>query len=708
MITTGSNSSTIQKIHDLGFSLNEKNELELNGSVWGVLSKTGGQITFYKPHSKNANIRLKANGIKSIKEQNGVLIVYRSYGDGKPYEYLPNNEPDTENFENGPNPETAHFEKIESKPIDDLDLLKTKLGDGLRLEKDGFIRNQYNLIDSDNLCYAHYLIEPKILSFEKWNGNHPIVKGRQHITTKEIEKIYLISSEKDTVKVAYIDGKMGYFLGSEIKDRNEILVDPVKVNFPVRRLDVDEILKRAYYGILATRDYIPSIRIGGEWVTYSESKHLRLLISEADEIVRKTYLQYLTGKEAVNFNYKIPKIEFKDILNMLFSLNTQDTFMEWVKSKPWDGIDRKSTLHKAIGLSVLPYNEQPIVSDEEDDFYCKAIVHMILVGAIQRHISPYVQDFVPVFIGLGGMGKSTTMKAFAGGFKDLKNGKDISPRWYFGFKGKINADNQGREFYRPQFGKAITELIEIDSILTSSNTGIIKSFFDADIPNFNEKFEKGMTEQPLTAFVVGTTNHERFLVDTTGNRRFLPVYMRQQIDTPNRESLKENDLYEYVNSPLYLYYHPEYMQQVYAQAYQEYLNNELYDFYVDREDSENVVLKVQKKLNLMALREPEYMDVFVGFMRKQCEKSYYKTCNWADCKTLFASENNHLMNKVQMTEIFEKFKENPNRFGFSNYGSVRISYSQNPTLDSQICKGFKLIDSEISLNFSENYTDLIE
>lgn len=570
-----------------------------------------------------------------------------------------------------------------------------KIGKGLSFEIDPNFKAQKNLVDKDGFCYAHYTENNHVIHFESWNGNYP-KHGKIATVDKEILSIELTKDDERTIKVTYGNGQNGYFIGSVPAGLGfGQIVEETPFKYPPRRNHVDTILKAYYKGRMALRDSTPSIKINGEWVNYTQSRHLRMLLSESDEAIRQTYQSIMSQDDFENYRYQIPRTEFPDILSMLFNEDQQDTFLEWVTSEEWDGIDRLSTLHKAIGLTSTPFNEQPIVNRDDDDRYCMAIVRMIIVGAVQRHIVPYIQDIVPVIVGMQGCGKSSTLRALAGCFDDPTKG------WYYGQVGSINPDHDGREFYRPQFGKAIVELVEIDRLLKKDSTGLIKGLLEKPDAYYNEKNEKGMTKKYLSAFVTGTTNFERILIDNSGNRRFAIVYMNQQMDTPNRESLKGVDNFAYTNAPLYLRYHPEYVQQLYAQAYKEYVeNDEPWDFFVERENKENdIFTKVQNRLNLLALKEPENMDIFVGFMRSKCEENIYNVCNWVEIKTEFVLSNEKMMNKFQFETLFKSFKENPKRFGFSDYGTFRIA-------NDKTVKGYRLIDKDIAINFTENYNEI--
>lgn len=458
----------------------------------------------------------------------------------------------------------------------------------------------------------------------------------------------------------------------------------------IARKDVDEILLQYFNGKLATVDYKPSVlekslkdgKPVQEWVPYSQSQHFRTLITEGDEAIKRQYRAYK------QFNFKIPKSEFPDILGLIFAQKKIDLFMNWVKSKEWDGIDRLSTLHKAIGLTTSPKEGINLVSSDDDDLYCKSIIHMLTVGPIQRRHQPFVQDFVPIISGSQNAGKSTSMSGLLGNHEE----------WFSVILGAISPEHNGREFYRLQFGKALTELKEIDSILTKDNTGLVKALLDGKIVEFNEKNETGLRRVPLTSFLFGTTNLKQIFHDRTGNRRFLPVFMYQQIDTPNREELKNTDLFRYVNDPLYLPWHPEYAQQIMAQAYDQYQNKEMYDFYIDRTDKDNTVLRVQKVLNAYAMRELEGMDLFVGFCRSECEKNLYKSAIWTDIKTKFQTSERGNLSISDCKAIFESFKENPLRFGFEGIKSVRIG--QPSLTDRGVGRGIKLLDPEICDRFT--------
>ena len=473
------------------------------------------------------------------------------------------------------------------------------------------------------------------------------------------------------------NGKEQFFNGMK-----DIIDEKIKV----QREDRNNILKKYWAGKLATVDQVPSVFVHtlenkkGEWKPYFKSDFYQSLLSESDLAINNEYRMYK------NFNYQIPNGEFDTILGMLFAEQKIDTFQEWVKTLTWDGIDRMSSLGRAMGLSVIPRGQEDrfkIISREEEDLYIQNVIQILLVGTVQRHFEPFIQQVIPIIVGDGGVGKSESLRALS------------LNKWYGSIQGIISPENNGREFYRLQFGKVLVELKEIDNLLRKDNTGLIKALFDSEYAEFNEKHEKGIKKIPLTGICVGTTNEDSILHDKTGNRRFLLIYMYRQQDTPNREAMKDTDISGYLDSPIFLGIndedHKKFIEQLYAQAYYNYLNGEKYDFYYK---DNSIIQKIQKLLNETALIELEGMVQLVAKLRYECENCKYgnNSVKWTDFCLKFEQEFSSSFSKSDFKELYKSFKENPRRFGFSNYKAIRMSLDQ-------IGKGYQLEDPDLCDRF---------
>jgi predicted P-loop ATPase len=70
--------------------------------------------------------------------------------------------------------------------------------------------------------------------------------------------------------------------------------------------------------------------------------------------------------------------------------------------------------------------------------------------------------------------------------------------------------------------KWVVELAELTGI-TRSEVETVKAFITRQTDEAREAFARKVTRAPRQFVLLGTTNDERYLIDGTGNRRFLPI-----------------------------------------------------------------------------------------------------------------------------------------------------------------------------------------
>lgn len=228
-----------------------------------------------------------------------------------------------------------------------------------------------------------------------------------------------------------------------------------------------------------------------------------------------------------------------------------DTYLEYVRALKWDGVDRLRTFGRIIGLYV-PDNVKQYVGCALADAYVENIGRMLAIGPIQRHLQSFNQDKIPVILSLGqGTGKSSTLYALAcANTPDHGHHAEIKT---------LDENHGGRAVIKKANHKAIAEFAELDSMLRHDNKGIVKSFFEGSTATYDEKYRSDLEEVRWRAYFVGTTNDDKVLVDTE-NRRFACIRINKQEDVPDR-SITDTE------SPLHLLSHPDYRDQLLAQAY---------------------------------------------------------------------------------------------------------------------------------------------
>jgi len=139
--------------------------------------------------------------------------------------------------------------------------------------------------------------------------------------------------------------------------------------------------------------------------------------------------------------------------------------------------------------------------------YMRAVGTRWLIGAVARVYEPGVKlDTCLVLEGLQGSLKSTALRALAGDdfFTD-----DI-------------AELGSKDSVMQTRGVWIIELPELDS-MARAEASRIKAFVSRQVDRIRPPYGRHVIEAPRECVFVGTVNHDTYLKDETGGRRFWPV-----------------------------------------------------------------------------------------------------------------------------------------------------------------------------------------
>ena len=85
----------------------------------------------------------------------------------------------------------------------------------------------------------------------------------------------------------------------------------------------------------------------------------------------------------------------------------------------------------------------------------------------------------------------------------------------------------------------ITEWSEIDHSLTKHVQSAVKAFLTSQVDNFRPPYARGNIKAPRRSIIVGTTNQDEFLQDSTGSRRFNVLAVSTLIDTDLLKSMRD-------------------------------------------------------------------------------------------------------------------------------------------------------------------------
>lgn len=166
---------------------------------------------------------------------------------------------------------------------------------------------------------------------------------------------------------------------------------------------------------------------------------------------------------------------------------------EYLQGLTWDGVKRLDTL-----LSVY--------LGAEDSAYTRAVIRKSLCAAVARAAIGGVKfDYMPIFTGPQGIGKSTFLSILGKGW----------------FSDSLTTF-EGKEAAELIQGTWLNEVGEL-SAFSKQETQVIKQFLSKTHDIYRAAYGRRTDKYPRRCVFFGTSNDSEFLKDATGNRRFWPV-----------------------------------------------------------------------------------------------------------------------------------------------------------------------------------------
>jgi putative DNA primase/helicase len=199
----------------------------------------------------------------------------------------------------------------------------------------------------------------------------------------------------------------------------------------------------------------------------------------------------------------VASVTVADAVRMVAERHQFDALEDFLRSLTWDGSPRLDEwLSRYLGA--------------EPSGLAAAMGRAWLISAIARGLQPGCQaDHVLVLEGPQGAGKSTAARILGGEFT-----QEHLP------------DLHSKEAAASLAGCWIVELSEL-AAMSRSEVESVKSFISRWVDRYRPAYGRHVVEQPRRCVFLATTNEQRYLRDTSGNRRFWPV----KIGKPNLDAL---------------------------------------------------------------------------------------------------------------------------------------------------------------------------
>lgn len=248
----------------------------------------------------------------------------------------------------------------------------------------------------------------------------------------------------------------------------------------------------------------------GKWVPWTDSDDSDLMCD-----IEKEYKIYNSDKYYKAFDKFI-----KD--------RAENPLKELIEREPWDGVPR---LDRFL-IDIFHC---------DDERYTEEVSRMIFYGGISRLYDPGCKfDYMPIFIGAQGTYKSTLVKWLA---LEEKYFREISTI-------------EGKDAMEILEGAWICEFAELLAMVRTREVEAMKGYISRTTDTFRRSYDRRVSHVPRSCIFIGTTNEEEFLVDKTGNRRYLPIKIRTKMgEFYGKEEEIKNYILSCWREALYLYNH---------------------------------------------------------------------------------------------------------------------------------------------------------
>ena len=240
---------------------------------------------------------------------------------------------------------------------------------------------------------------------------------------------------------------------------------------------------------------------------------LNVISREVEVVGQVGKYDFKTLKSAVGIIYNylnvLPKYQeqkIKDDLEYLAEKHKYNPILDIIQATTWDGADRIKELYSLLHIT-----------ENIEKIFIRKWMQQCIAALLQDENNPFALDLVLVFTGSQGVGKTRLLEHLAIEPKYFSEGKSIDP---------TNKDS-----VREATSCWITELGEIGSTM-KRDTDILKAFISQPKDTYRNPYAKGPDTYVRRTCFCGTANDAEYLIDETGNRRFLSITLSEDVVLP--------------------------------------------------------------------------------------------------------------------------------------------------------------------------------
>ncbi|MDE5619299.1 MAG: virulence-associated E family protein [Ruminococcus sp.] len=191
-----------------------------------------------------------------------------------------------------------------------------------------------------------------------------------------------------------------------------------------------------------------------------------------------------------------------DYITLYATRHKHNPILNAIKAVKWDGKDHITQI----------YNIFRIPTDTEEGIYSRTFIFKWLKQCVCELFNdienPFSLDIILVFQGPQGIGKTRFFEMLSLNSKFFGEGICLDPR--------------DKDSVMQATSKWISELGELGSTMRKDMDSV-KAFLTKSTDEYRMPYGKASLHYPRMTSFVGTVNDEQFLIDQTGNRRFVTI-----------------------------------------------------------------------------------------------------------------------------------------------------------------------------------------
>ncbi|MDE6673103.1 MAG: hypothetical protein K2K16_13090 [Ruminococcus sp.] len=217
---------------------------------------------------------------------------------------------------------------------------------------------------------------------------------------------------------------------------------------------------------------------------------------------------------------RVTKQRILDYITRYATRHKYNPVLNAIKAVKWDGLDRVGQIYDIFKIPM----------DTMDDYYSRVFIlkwlKQCVCGLFNDIDNPFSLDIILVFQGKQGIGKTRFFEMLALNSRFFGEGICLDPR--------------DKDSIIQSTSKWISELGELGSTM-KKDMDSVKAFLTKSTDEYRTPYGKASLHYPRMTSFVGTVNDNQFLIDQTGNRRFVTVPLSSDLVIDYKTQIKTFD-----------------------------------------------------------------------------------------------------------------------------------------------------------------------